>query len=88
MLNGFRILLLIVLLLGIVLIVAVSGYTYLMFGDEINSVSSTISVAPPIQKSRTFLEVQYSPIGTKLPYHDDALTSKSSSNGMLFWTKI
>ena len=85
MLNGFRILLLIVLLLGIVLI---SGYTYLMFGDEINSVSSTISVAPPIQKSRTFLEVQYLPIGTKLPYHDDALTSKSSSNCMLFWTKI
>jgi len=78
MLNGFRILLFIVLLLGIVLI---SGYTYLMFGDDITSksvespvpsVGTSDSVASPfVQKSRTYLEVelQYSSLdGTTLPH--------------------
>ena len=96
MLNGFRILLFIVLLLGIVLI---SGYTYLMFGDDIASVGTLNSVESPVyinvgksksvasplvQKSRTFLEVelQYSPLATTLP-HVEAPTSKPTR--MLFW---
>ena len=66
MLNGFQILLLIVLLLGIVLI---SGYTKLMFSDEISNVTGKNSgVAPPVKKSRTTLEKHYfGSIGTTLP---------------------
>ena len=78
MLNGFRILLLIVVLLGIVLI---SGYTHLMFSD--NEKRSGKSVAPKVtvtgQKSRTYLEIKYTPLRNTTNFNLKSPTLKPHS---------
>ena len=80
MLNGFRILLLIVVLLGIVLI---SGYTHLMFSD--NEKRSGQSVTPNLtgQKSRTFLEIQNSSMQKTTNFNLQSSTLKQHSKAFL-----